>query len=124
MAAAGDIYLGVLGEEDLLPPDGRKLRFEQPEEIIREGRVASGKYRCDLVAVKQNIILEYYLVNNLTLNTFEDIYNLHKELSLIIYESSSIYKQYTVKMNPIAKVRELIINGGAWSGVILTFKEV
>lgn len=124
MAAAGEIYLGLLNMEIMLPPGGRKLRFEQPEEIIREGRVASGKYRGDLVAVKQNIILEYYLVNNLILNTFENIYNLHKELSLIIYESSSIYKQYTVKMNPIAKVRELIINGGAWSGVILTFKEV
>lgn len=124
MANAGDIYLGVLGEEDLLPPGGRKLRFEQPEEIIREGRVASGKYCSDLIATKQNIVLDYKLVNSTTLAAFEALYSLHQELSLKIYHSADTHDDYLVKMYPIAKVRELIINGGIWSGVVLTFKEV
>jgi len=125
MAKAGEIYLGLSGSEYLLTPADRKLTITD-EEILREGRVASGKLRQEIIAVKKNFSLKYEYIGGTNLATIQTIYNLQDELSLKIYNTDTLHDDYTVIMRPITKERVLLdtIGGGLWAGVTVELVEV
>lgn len=125
MAKAGEIYLGVLGSEVLLTPASRTLEI-YTEEIIRSSRTASGRLVKDVIATKDNITLSHELLGGTDLTTLKNLYNLHQELSLLIYNTDTTHDSYTVLMEPLKRKRVLLetINGGLWSGVTVELKEV
>jgi len=124
MPRRGEIYLGTYGSELLITAFGRKLSIT-PEQIVREGRTASGKLVRDIVATKQKILLRYDLIDGKDLTVFQNIYDLGGTKSIKIYTTETVNDQYYVLMDPIEHTREIISrNDILWSGVQIVLKEV
>lgn len=132
-AKKGDIYLGLLGEEELVSPFGRKLIITDTE-LNREERTASGRLVRDVIATKKKFSLQYEIITGTALEAFLDLYDLNSELSLLIFtdsnattttpEPEAIYDIYTVLMEPISRERLLLLDDGLWSGVNIDLLEV
>jgi hypothetical protein len=134
MPNKGDIYLGVLGGEILLPTGGRVYSIE-PEEIGRLDRTASGRLVTDFVAEKKKFLLDHSLMDGDDLADIIALYDLHQELSLLIYHTDQTdltttpsegqyYDSYTVIMRPISRKRLLIAGVGLWENVPIELWEV
>jgi hypothetical protein len=132
-AKKGDIYLGLLGEETVVSPFGRKLIITDTE-LNREERTASGRLVRDVIATKKKFSLQYEIITGTALEQFLDLYDLNSELSLLIFTDSNAttttpepeanYEIYTVLMEPISRERLLLLDDGLWSGVNVELLEV
>jgi hypothetical protein len=122
--SAGDVRLGVLGSEILLPRPG--LRFsETDEEIIEEERTIEGTLCSDLIAVKKHFEIPYdpaILGSNLDL--FLALYDLHQELNMIVNREDDTNDTYTVVLRPLSRERALVRDIWLWTGVTLVLDEV
>lgn len=134
MPYKGDIYLGVLGSEILLPAGGRVYEVT-PEEIGREERTASGRLVSDFVAEKKKFLLDHSLMDGDDLAAIIALYDLHQELSLLVYyadqpestttpEDGDYYDAYTVLMRPVPRKRLLLTGVGLWENVPIELNEV
>lgn len=119
----GEIYLGLLGSETLLGAHDRKYSVEQLE-IGREDRTADGTLVVDIIAVKKIFTLRYATIDQSELLFFQQLYDLRETLSLLVYESDTIYYGYSVVMRPFAQSRLLAIAGGVWENVIIKLEQV
>jgi len=124
MAAAGDIYLCSSRYEVLLSREGRKPIQFQPEKIERSDRVASGKLKTDIIATKNIITIPYELISQTDLETFNTLYALNSELSLIVYNTDTEHEDYTVIMEPPPRTRGYVLPETLWSDVSIVLKEV
>jgi hypothetical protein len=124
--ARGDIYLGELGEEVLLPPIGRTFE-EGMIEGKREDRTVSGRLVTDIYWSKKTFTLDYSdLIDGDVVEIIQTLYSLRKPLSLIVYYTDDNPTSYTVMMTkPIRKKRVLITSTNQlWSGVSVELEEV
>jgi predicted glycosyl hydrolase (DUF1957 family) len=124
MPAIGDIYLGAVGTEALLPAKGRKY-LETITEISKVERAASGMLRKDITATKREFTLTYESIETADLSAIITLYELQSTLSLKVYTSSAtVPETYTVLMEPFEKERVLIAAGGLWTGVTVKLLQV
>ena len=133
MSNKGDIYIGPLGTETLITPFGRKLRIADTENS-RSERTASGRLVKDIISVKKKITLTFSEIDADDLTTLIDLYDLHEELSILIYhtdvptttsDESNYYDSYTVMMEPLDRERLLLgVTDGIWSNITVELNEV
>jgi hypothetical protein len=119
----GEIYLGLLGSECLLGAHDRKFSIQQ-REIGREERTADGTLVIDIIAVKKIFILKYASIDQSELLFFQQLYDLRQKLSLLVYDSDTIYYGYSVVMRPFDQTRLLAVAGGVWEDVTITLEQV
>ena len=132
-AKRGDIYLGLLGQEEKVSAFGRTLTISD-EILSREERTASGRLVRDIIATKKKITLAYETISGDDLTVFLDLYDLNSELSILIFTESNAttttpeptenYEIYTVLMQPISRERLLLAADGLWSNVTIELNEV
>lgn len=120
----GDIWIGVLSSEILLPRAG--LRFTPSDvELSTEARTVDGTLVSDLKAVKKHFEISYDPATTGTnLTTLLALYNLHTELNLIVTNEDATTSEYTVVLRPIPRGRSLVSDVWLWSGVTLVLDEV
>jgi len=122
--SAGDIYLGLLASETVLPRAGLRFAYSDSE-ITNEQRTADGTLVSDLRAVKRHFEIGYdpqCLGSNL--DTLLALYDMHVELSLIVNNEDATNTSYTVVMRPLSVARELVRDIWLWSGVKIVLDEV
>lgn len=119
------IWLGPLGNEQLLPAMGRKLSVEDFE-ITNENRTASGKLVRDVTAVKKRFKIDYSFVTNDILTQLRQLYELgiNNNLNLKIEQEDSSIDEYEVVFRPFSRSRYLIGNKWFWEGISIELEEV
>ena len=119
------IWLGPLGNEQLLPAMGRKLSVEDFE-ITNENRTASGKLVRDVTAVKKRFKIDYSFVTNDILTQLRQLYELgiNNNLNLKIEQEDSSIDEYEVVFRPFSRSRYLIGNKWFWEGITVELEEV
>jgi hypothetical protein len=120
--ALNDIYLGLTGQEFLLPAEGRSYA-ESAEEIARTQRTASGKMVKDIIALKTKFKISYSMITDANLNILQNIYDLDASLSLKVTKPTGI-KSFTVLMAPFDQERIKAVSGGLWGNVAFELEEV
>jgi len=119
------IWLGLPGNEQLLPAMGRKLSVEDFE-ITNENRTASGKLVRDVTAVKKRFKIDYNFVTNDILTQLRQLYELgiNNNLNLKIEQEDSSIDEYEVVFRPFSRSRYLIGNKWFWEGISVELEEV
>jgi len=119
------IWLGLPGNEQLLPAMGRKLSVEDFE-ITNENRTASGKLVRDVTAVKKRFKIDYSFVTNNILTQLRQLYELgiDNNLNLKIEQEDSSIDEYEVVFRPFSRSRYLIGNKWFWEGISIELEEV
>ena len=119
------IWLGLPGNEQLLPAMGRKLSVEDFE-ITNENRTASGKLVRDVTAVKKRFKIDYSFVTNDILTQLRQLYELgiNNNLNLKIEQEDSSIDEYEVVFRPFSRSRYLIGNKWFWEGISVELEEV
>ena len=119
------IWLGLPGNEQLLPAMGRKLSVEDFE-ITNENRTASGKLVRDVTAVKKRFKIDYSFVTNNILTQLRQLYELgiNNNLNLKIEQEDSSIDEYEVVFRPFSRSRYLIGNKWFWEGISIELEEV
>ena len=119
------IWLGLPGNEQLLPAMGRKLSVEDFE-ITNENRTASGKLVRDVIAVKKRFKIDYSFVTNNILTQLRQLYELgiDNNLNLKIEQEDSSIDEYEVVFRPFSRSRYLIGNKWFWEGISIELEEV
>jgi len=119
------IWLGLPGNEQLLPAMGRKLSVEDFE-ITNENRTASGKLVRDVTAVKKRFKIDYSFVTNDILTQLRQLYELgrNNNLNLKIEQEDSSIDEYEVVFRPFSRSRYLIGNKWFWEGISIELEEV
>jgi hypothetical protein len=119
------IWLGLPGNEQLLPAMGRKLSVEDFE-ITNENRTASGKLVRDVTAVKKRFKIDYNFVTNDILTQLRQLYELgiNNNLNLKIEQEDSSIDEYEVVFRPFSRSRYLIGNKWFWEGISIELEDV
>lgn len=119
------IWLGLPGNEQLLPAMGRKLSVEDFE-ITNENRTASGKLVRDVTAVKKRFKIDYSFVTNDILTQLRQLYELgiNNNLNLKIEQEDSSIDEYEVVFRPFSRSRYLIGDKWFWEGISIELEEV
>jgi hypothetical protein len=120
---AGDIYLGISGNEILLY-DGNRTVTPEKIEIVKSNRTLSGKLVEDVIRSYTNHTIEYEFIPAGDFEELQDLYNLGQHLNLIIVDRNGSPISYTVKMHPINGKR--LLWGSTWfyEGISLLLEEV
>lgn len=112
---------------NIISPYGRKLKIENIQQV-REERTASGKLVRDVISTKTKITLTFSEMESSDLSDLLYFYNLQRELIIQIYNSETIYSEYTVLMDPIERERILLadLTTGAelYGNLTVVFHEV
>lgn len=117
------IWLGLPGEEKLLPAENRTFR-EREVEDTREAHTASGKLIIDVVTVKKVFTLTYETITGSDLEVLNEIINLSAFLSLLIEREDGAIDTYTVKARPFSRTRYLASGlSWLWSDLSITLEE-
>lgn len=120
------IWLGLPGEEQLLPLEGRTFT-ETEFEITREERMASGRLRWDIIAVKKQFTLEYGLVTGETLALLKTLYQAgqNKALNLRVERQDASIDTYSVRFRPFSRRRYLMDpDKWFWKDITLVLEEI
>lgn len=120
----GEIYLGLKGQEILLPAYGGRKITPKPIEILREQVTVSGALVSDLIGVRPAWTISYQELYGPEVEALLDLYNLHRTLNLIIVDRHGNAKEYDVILRPISLTRETIRDDWEWSGVTLELEAV
>lgn len=118
----GRIWLGKKGSEQLLSNVKRRFR-EEPFEIVREERTASGRLVQDVIAEKTKFIITYSKVSGPILESLAAIYSLGGPLNLMIEQRDGSIKEYEVKFRPFGRSRFLMIGEWIWEGITIELEE-
>lgn len=106
---------------------GRKLKIEDVQQV-REERTASGKLVRDVISTKTKITVTFSEMDSSDLSDLLYFYNMQRELIIQIYNSETVYSEYTVLMDPIERERILLadLNTGAelYGNLTVVFHEV
>ena len=119
------IWLGLPGDEQLLPEMGRRLS-EEDFEIRNEQRTASGRLIRDVIAVKKRFKLDYSFATNAILKQLKQIYQagINGNLVLKIEQEDGSIEQYEVVSRPFSRSRYLVGDKWFWEGISIELEEV
>ena len=119
------IWLGLPGNEQLLPAMGRKLSVEDFE-ITNENRTASGKLVRDVTAVKKRFKIDYSFVTNDILTQLRQLYELgiNNNLNLKIEQEDGAIDEYEVVFRPFSRSRYLLGGKWYWQNISIELEEV
>ena len=119
------IWLGTLGNEQLLSTMGRRFAIEDFE-ISKEQRTASGRLVKEVIAVKKRFTLEYSFVTNAILKQLKELYQsgTHNHLNLKIEQEDGSIEEYEVVFRPFSRSRYLIGDKWYWEGISIELEEV
>lgn len=119
------IWLGTPGNEQMLPPMGRRFAIEDFE-ISKEQRTASGRLVKEVIAVKKRFTLEYSFVTNAILKQLKELYQsgIHNNLNLKIEQEDGTIEEYEVVFRPFSRSRYLIGDTWYWEGISIELEEV
>ena len=126
MSALGRFWLGPSGSETLFHPDGFAIT-EEDFEINREGRVANGDLKIDVIASKKRFTITYQTaVGQYALDELAGLYTsgITQMLSLIVERADSSTSTYTVKFRPFSRVSMARKNDWLWNPLEFTLEEV
>ena len=126
----GDIYLSAYDTEttttdspELLDPYGRRYS-KGIIELSRKDRTANGRLVIDIINRKFKITLEYSEIDGSSLTSYEEFFDLDKELYLTIFTADGVSESYIVIMSPFDRTRWKLGGNGLWSDVSFVFEEV
>ena len=119
------IWLGTLGNEQLLSTMGRRFAIEDFE-ISKEQRTASGRLVKEVIAVKKRFTLEYSFVTNAILKQLKELYQagIRNNLNLKIEQEDGSIEEYEVVFRPFSRSRYLIGDTWYWEGISIELEEV
>ena len=119
------IWLGTLGNEQLLSTMGRRFAIEDFE-ISKERRTASGRLVKEVIAVKKRFTLGYSFVTNAILKQLKELYQsgIHNQLNLKIEQEDGSIEEYEVVFRPFSRSRYLIGDKWYWEGISIELEEV
>lgn len=119
------IWLGTLGNEQLLSTMGRRFAIEDFE-ISKEQRTASGRLVKEVIAVKKRFTLEYSFVTNAILKQLKELYQagIRNNLNLKIEQEDGSIEEYEVVFRPFSRSRYLIGDKWYWEGISIELEEV
>jgi hypothetical protein len=119
------IWLGTLGNEQLLSTMGRRFAIEDFE-ISKERRTASGRLVKEVIAVKKRFTLGYSFVTNAILKQLKELYQsgIHNHLNLKIEQEDGSIEEYEVVFRPFSRLRYLIGSQWYWEGISIELEEV
>ena len=121
----GDIYLGLKGQEILLPAYGGRKVTPKFKEILREQETVTGALVSDLIGVRPAWTISYSdELFGPDVEALLDLYEHHRTLNLIIVDRLGNAKEYEVILRPPAMTRESIRDDWEWSGVTLELEAV
>jgi len=120
----GEIYLGLKGQELLLPAYGGRKITPKPIEILREQAAVTGALASDLIGVRPAWTISYQELYGPEVEALLDLYDLHRTLNLIIVDRHGNAKEYDVILRPLSPTRETIRDDWEWSGVTLELEAV
>ena len=120
----GDIYLGLKGQEILLPAYGGRKVTPKFTEILREEETVTGALVSDLIGVRPGWTISYNELFGPDVEALLDLYELHRTLNLIIVDRQGNLKEYDVILRPLSPTRETIRDDWEWSGVTLELEAV
>ena len=125
MPAQGDIYLGILGAEILLPILGRGELNISYSRIVIEEQAASGMLRRDIIASKKKYTIPYTDIDSANLAMIVAMSELNQELSIKIYSSAANFTYcQRLFMDPVEATRISYLRDGYWTGLQIVLKEV
>lgn len=119
------IWLGLSGNEQLLPEMGRRLNVEDFE-IAKEERTASGRLVRDVIAVKKRFKIDYRFVTNAILEQLRQIYlsGIGKSLRLKIEREDSTIEECEIAFRPFSRSRYLVGKQWFWEGISIELEEI
>ena len=121
----GDIYLGLPGQEILLPAYGGRKITPKFTEVIKEQTAIDGTLLSDLTGVRPAWTISYNQeLFGPDAEALLDLYELHQDLSLVIVNRQGAAKEYEVVLRPPAMTRESIRDEWEWSGITLELEAV
>jgi len=123
MSQAGDLYLGLPGQEIKLTPKGRRLSVGDIE-IAREGETASGRLVTEIIATKKLFRINYAEIAEQDLNELESLYNLKRTLRFIKYSATGVSSSYDVRLRPFNRDRITHLQNGVWGNIQLELREI
>ena len=120
----GDVYLGLPGQEILLPAYGSRKVTPKFTEIRKEKVAIDGTILSDLVGVRPAWIISYEELFGPDVEALLDLYEIRDDLNLIIVDRHGVSKEYEVILRPPAMTRESIRDEWEWSGITLELEAV
>jgi|GEM_PF-1553823 len=120
------IWLGLPGNEQLLPATGRLPLYEEPVEYARENRTASKRLVREVEAVKMTFKISYEIVTNETLQLLKQLYlqGLQQNLNLKIEQEDGAIDEYEVVFRPFSRSRYLLGGKWYWQNITIELEEV
>lgn len=114
----GDIALGFVGQEVLMPPGNRKLT-EIRNEIVRNKRAADGTYQEDIIRTYTDYQLDWDILRGTDYDIVTSQIDFNQPQNLIIVNRNGSITQQMVKVHKTTGTRESIAGKWLWSGVSL-----
>ena len=120
----GDIYLGLPGQEMLLPAYGGRKVTPKFTEIRKEKVAVDGTLLSDLTGKRPAWTISYDELFGPDVEALLDLYELDKDLNLVMVNRHGVPKEYEVLLRPPAMTRESIRDEWEWSGITLELEAV
>lgn len=120
----GDIFLGLPGQEILLPAYGGRKIAPKYTEIRKEQVAIDGTICSDFAGRRPAWTISYQELFGPDMEALLDLYELNQNLNLIIVDRHGVAKEYEVILRPPAMTRETIRDNWEWSGVTLEVEAV
>ena len=119
----GDLYLGLPGQEIMLPAYGRTV-IPSEEPIEKKVVAIDGTICSDLVGIRPVWTIQYAVQTGPDIETLLALYRLHEDLNFIEVERTGKVNEYQVIMSPIARTRHRIAAEWLWKGISFRLEAV
>jgi len=118
----GRLQLGQVGAEITLPI--LELKFTEADlDLMREGRVASGKLVMDKIARKKIFSIDYEYIEGPDLENIIYLFDLNESLNFIITDRDESTRSYTVRFHPFSRRRWWTRDNWWWRDVTIVLEE-
>lgn len=116
------IKLGIAGDMQLLPANGRRLKYDYENGLIISERAASGLLREQVIATKQIFTITYSVTTKDNLQRIDYLFNLNQVLDMEI-ENGETWDDYKVFMSPFSADRYIMTDIGLYENVSIKLRQ-
>ena len=116
------IKLGIAGDIELLPANGRRFSISYDSGLIISERAASGLAREQVIARKRVFTIKYSVTTKSNIDRLDYLFNLNQVLILQL-ENVLIWDQYNVFMAPFSADRYIMNGDGLFEKVNITLRQ-